>query len=362
MRSRLWPVLTGWLFSVGALAGPIDCSTLSYGAGIDSATQCLSLDTAGSSFNGLMRDAGSQVGMILLHGRNTAFEGQAPVHHPNAVVVQQLRGHLAGLGYSTLSIETPDIPLSANLNGNSTADFFEYDAHNASLTAEMFARINAAIDELAAHSVQRVVLAGFSMGSRYATAATAAASLGLLGNSLDVVGLIGVGMDATPGTAMPTPAMPTSAADINGYNIGSNLPHVAVPVLDIYGSLDAGVADFAMARALGYGGDPTDYTQAELACPDFVNQAYYWRQQGVYRTYTENRCHQLRNGFLFDGTNYIPDVLLVNGPDRPLESTVTAWLAANNGFAATVPLPASGLLLLLGLTVWRLQAAGRRQA
>lgn len=362
MRPRhLAFLMLAWLASAAAQAADPDCASLTYGAGIDDATDCTVLNAGGTAFNGLLRNEGSEVGVILMHGRNTAFDGQPMVHHPNAVVVQQLRTHLAGLGYSTLSIETPNIPLSANLNGNGTADFFEYDANNADLTAQVFARINAAIDELAAQSVQRVVLAGFSMGSRYATAATAAANLGLLGNSLDVVGLIGVGMYANLASSTPTAATPTSLADINGYDTLNNLAFVSVPVLDIYGNLDGQAAATAADRLLAYGGAPGDYTQVELTCPDFNSQPYFWRRSGVYLPYTENRCHQLRNGFLYDGLSgtYTFDVALVNGPDRPLESTTTAWMVANDGFA--VPAPVASSLLLLGVGALGLAGRARRR-
>lgn len=344
-----------------AHAATINCSSLSYGGTVDSATSCISLNTAASGFNGLLRDEGSEVGVVLMHGRNTAFDSDPMVHYPNAVVVRQLRTHLSGLGYSTLSIETPSLPSGADFNGNGTADFDEYAANEDALTAEMFARINAAINELASRSVDRIILAGFSMGSRYATAATAAAGLGLLGNGTDIVGLIGVGMVGSLAGSAPTTASPTSVADINGYDTLNNLLFVDVPVLDIYGDRDSAAANPAGTRAANFGGPPSAYTQVELTCPDFTSQPYYFARNGapgLRNRYNENRCHQLRNGYTYDAVSgsFSLDVTLVGNPSRPFEQAVTGWLAANNGFAAasaSVPAPGSLALLAIGLLAWR---------
>lgn len=354
--------LAGSAFTPAASAADPDCGLLSYGSGIDASTDCVVLSTAASSFNGLLRDEGSEVGVILMHGRNTAFDGSPMVHHPNAVVVKQLRTQLSGLGYSTLSIETPDLPLAADRNGNNRADFFEYAANEDALTADVFGRINAAIDELAARSVNRIVLAGFSMGSRYATAATAAAQLGLLGNSRDIVGLIGAGMVSSLAGSTPTTGAPASVADINGYDTLGNLRFVDLPVLDVYGDLDSNAATTAAARRAAYAGTLAGYTQLSLTCPDFTRQPYYFKRNGAVtlaNTYTENRCHQLRNGYTYDagaGT-FSFDAGLVGNPDRPLELGVTNWMAVNNGFAATttatVPAPSGAMLLVAGLLGWR---------
>ncbi len=359
IRTGLGLTLAGFLVSHVASAADPDCALLSYGAGVDGDTNCVSLSTAASSFNGLLRDQGSEVGVILLHGRNTAFDGRPMVHHPNAVVVKQLRTQLSGLGYSTLSIETPSLPAAADRNGNGRADFFEYAANEDTMTAEVFSRINVAIEALAARSVKRVLLAGFSMGSRYATAATAAAQLGLLGNSRDVVGLIGAGMVSSLAGSAPTVAAPTTITDLNGYDTLGNLALVTVPVLDIYGNRDSAVATTAAARRTAYAGTLANYTQLSLACPDFAGQPYYFKRNGAValsNVYTENRCHQLRNGYTYDSATdtFALDVAMVGNPARPLEVAVTEWLAANRSFASgTVPTPGAGLLMVVGILAWR---------
>lgn len=344
--------------SSGSATTVISCAGLPYlGEPIDAATTCLSFTSGGDAFNGLLRTGSRNIGVVLLHGRNVFLEGSPWRNNPNGPVVSELRTHLNDLGFTTLSIETPNVAPVDDANSNDRADFGEYEANEPAFTAQTFARINASISELGGLGIKEIILAGFSMGSRYATAATAAADQGVLGNSLDIVGLIGVGMASGIGISDPT----TGPNDIHGYGSLTNLPLItSIPTLDIFGDQDPGVAgSFAADRLAAYGGNPNDYTQASITCPDFQNTTYYFRRDGAITTanlYTGNRCHQLLDGYL-QGTNpdtFLLDVDVSGSANSPFETVVTAWVSEQ--FA--VPEPGSLVLFITGFLIINVSTFG----
>lgn len=309
-------------------ATPIDCSTLNYANAPSSSDTCLSLGSA-DSYNALFRQGTSNIGVLFLHGR-----GQ----NPNGDVVRQLRNSLNTDGYTTLAIENPVPP-----NGNTS--FNNYALNEDLIDNQLFARVEIALSELRSRNVDRVVLAGFSLGSRFATASAAAWEQNLLNTSgLDLIGLLGVGL-YTSG--------PVSTLDnINILNTVSNLSFItSIPVLDIYGDNDIPARDTAVARSSAYRGN--NYTQVALTCPE--NNGQYSAQVGSsFKPYygngsgDVNRCHQLRNGFLYDAlsNSFVQDVVLRGSPDAPLESTARNWFSSN---FVSVPEPETLLLIIIGL-------------
>ena len=185
----------------------------------------------GGSFPGILREgAGSPaVGVILLHGR-----GQ----NPDGNVVGPLRLSLNDLGYTTLSIALP-IPADSNSNGVLT-DFEDYVADVTGpniVFPELYARVRAAESELQGHGVDRAVLIGFSLGSRMGAAFMARGAPG----ALPLLGYAGIGLYAN---------------SIDPLNGAATLDEIAVPVLDLYGSLDLTAVAGAGARAAAYASGP----------------------------------------------------------------------------------------------------------
>jgi uncharacterized membrane protein YgcG len=196
-------------------------------------------------------------------------------------VVDELRNSLYRAGYTTLSIENPAAdPVTDN------RDFASYS--NDALTSnyafpEAYARVQAAINYLQGLGVQRVVLVGFSMGSRLATAAVAR----ITSPSLPIIGLIGIGMYNTSG--------------IDPLDHDFTLDEVSVPVLDIYGDADTNAVSDHSGRVTAYAsGRGTAYTQVVLDCAAGL---------------TTNDCHKL--------------IGLKGSDGDPLESHVTNWITCN---------------------------------
>ncbi|WP_198264234.1 PEP-CTERM sorting domain-containing protein [sulfur-oxidizing endosymbiont of Gigantopelta aegis] len=340
-------MLSSFLMTANA-AVVVPCSGLNYANNKPTeadGTSCLEMNSSGDAYSALLREGNgaSDLAVLFLHGRNKKLAGQAMKNHPNGDVVRQLRTYLnTSLGLTTLSIETPNI--SNDLNSNNRADFFEYDAAEAIVFDQMQARFNTALDGLKTQGIKRVVVMGFSMGSRYATALTAAADQGVLGNGLDLVGLIGTGMYINSANST------TGPNDIRGFDTLGNLALIdSIPVLDVFGDLDAPAANSATARKTAYAGATGLYSQVSLACPDYVNNAYY--TGGGSKTYTKGNCHQLRDAQDANG-NTLVDVR--GTANSPLTTTVISWFN-NTDFDAvksnviSVPEPSTLVLLLLGV-------------
>ena len=95
----------------GVTAAPsvVPCASVPLAQPADAETVCLSFESPGGPFNGLLRSgaAGNGTGVIFLHGRGNT---------PNSKVVRQLRGSLANAGFTTLSIDNP-VPLDTTQPG-----------------------------------------------------------------------------------------------------------------------------------------------------------------------------------------------------------------------------------------------------
>ncbi len=253
--------------------------------------------SSGSGFNGLLLQgsASPKVGVIMFHGRGGT---------PNSAVVRQMRQSLNNSGYTTLSIENP-VPVDANGNGIST-DFSDYVADISTGGAnyvfpEAYARLNASIRLLQTQGVEQVVIAGFSLGSRLASAFVAN---GQATDTAPVVGLIGIGMYGT------------SIASLNPI---FSLADITVPVLDLFGDNDTNAVNTAAAKKAAYGGAVSDYTQVVLDCP---------------ATLTVKDCHKLRGG-------------LKGADDKPFEIAINNWI--KNVAPLSVPEASSFYLLAFGL-------------
>lgn len=248
-----------------------------------------------ASFNGLLLEAAVKpnVGVVLLHGRNGNADG---------AVVSELRNSINTLGYTTLSIDEP-VPAA----GTGFSDYVD-DVNGANTVfPELYARVRTAINELGGRGVDEVVLLGFSLGGRMASAYVARGQV----DELPVIGMIGIGMYGT---------------SIDPLNTALTLDEIAVPVLDIFGDNDANAVNTAAARLSAYNsGSGTNYTQTMVECVD-------------------------------PSLNCVPHNFFgYRGEGNPvLEAEVNNWLSLNAPLSA-VPVPAavwffgSGLIGLLGL-------------
>lgn len=191
----------------------------------------------GGAFAGILREGSGSpsVGVILLHGR-----GQ----NPDGNVVGPLRLSLNALGYTTLSIA---LPVPADSNGNAVpTDFEDYVADVQGVNyafPELYARVHAAEAELQSHGINRAVLIGFSLGSRMGSAFMARGGAGVL----PILGYAGVGLYAN---------------SIDPLDGGRTLDEIAVPVLDLYGSLDLPAVGGAAEKFAAYASGPgSSFTQ-----------------------------------------------------------------------------------------------------
>lgn len=277
------------------------------GVSVSATAVPITLTTSTGDFGGLLLEGADSpnVGIVFMHGRGG---------NPNSAVVRQLRYSLNNAGYTTLSIENP-IPLDANGSGVAT-DFSDYVADVTSgrntVFPEMHGRVQASLDHFSSLGVDQVVIAGFSLGSRFATEFVAR---GQQPGGMTVAGLLGVGMYGT---------------SIDPYNIAFTIDELNVPVLDIFGHVDMNAVNTADARRLAYGGNAADYTQVVLTCPEDI---------------VGNNCHKLSGGL--KGTD-----------DSPLETTVRNWM--QTVAPLSVPEPATWMLMMLGLMGIGLQ--GRKRA
>jgi len=268
------------LLAVGLLAcGGSDTKTALV-TDIDMPVSLSSLSENGNSstFNSLLRSTEplqSTRGVILLHGRGG---------NPDAAVVRQLRNDLAERGYTTLSVQEP-VPVGFAEGSGSKPPFQNYidDINGSNLVfPELYARVRSALNYLQQRGVQQVVLIGFSMGSRMATAHLANGVI----DEIPIIGLVGVGMYAN---------------NIAPLNIALTIGQVNVPVLDIYGSLDTNAVTTALSRKTAYEGSGIGpaMTQLILTCSPGL---------------TTNDCHKL--------------VGLKGTSTSPLEEAVANWIAA----------------------------------
>jgi len=296
----------------------------------------ITLNDGTFDFSAELRTGSSDLGVIFFHGR-----GQ----HPNGDVVRHLGTSLNDRGHTTLSLSNP-VPASGLTDFQSYANGEDY------IDDLVFARLGVALNNFSSQGINRVVLSGFSLGSRFATASAAAIDQGMIdlsGYGMELVGLVGVGMySSLAGSA------PTTANDLNVLDTIGNLALInSINVLDIYGSNDTQAVVNAGLRRTSFAGKPDFYEQKIIDCPP-NDGTYYARSNGVYVPYYKNgnvnRCHQLRSAYTFDGTNYTldPNYSLRNSANAPLESIVGDFFTRHFE-TVTVSEPASILLLFLGL-------------
>ncbi|MDH5228819.1 MAG: alpha/beta hydrolase family protein [Gammaproteobacteria bacterium] len=243
-------------------------------------------ESGSGEFNALEKlqtNSDNGVGVVLIHGRGG---------NPDAAVVRQLRHDLYDRGYSTVSIQAP-VP-SSFVEGDSANqppfDEYENDVNGNNLVfPETYARIRTAINRLAQHNVNKIVLIGFSMGSRMVVAHVALGQV----DELEIIGLIGVGMRGD------------GAGVLGSTSVMDEVGALAIPVLDLYGDKDFNAVNTYNDRYQAYiagGGDSNDYTQSILNCPELS------------ANYTQNDCHKLRGG-------------LKGTASAPLETDVSNWIS-----------------------------------
>lgn len=233
-----------------------------------------------NSFTGLLLEGSGNpdVGVVLMHGRES---------HPDGPVVHQLRYALNSAGYTTLSIDNPQAGVDSPPNGN-FRDFSDYVADVGSATPyafpEAYARVRTAINHLQSLGVEKIVVVGFSMGSRFMAAHVALGQV----DELEIAGFVGIGMYASgPGV----------------LNHSNTLASVTVPVLDMYGDGDTSAESTAPDRLAAYHGDAQDYTVVVLDCAAGLSA---------------DQCHQL-NGLKSN-----------NGEScQPLEQSVLSWITTS---------------------------------
>ncbi len=239
-----------------------------------------------SAFSGeLLETSCAKTGVVLYHGRGLS---------PTGPVVEEIRTSLNRAGYTTLSIDNP-VPLNGLTDFTSYVNDIGIDNY---VFPEAYARMRTAINYLQSLGVEQVVVAGFSLGSRLASAHVARGQ----DDELPILGLVGVGMYAN---------------SIEPLNVSTTLDEVSVPVLDLYGDADTNAAITASARLAAYNsGAGQDYTQNVIVCISGLN------------------CHQLE-GLKGDGS-------------MPLEVNVNAWMQAVapatlvSGCTPTISTPSGG--------------------
>lgn len=310
----------------------------------------ITLDANGTSFGAELLTGSSNVGVIFYHGR---------AQSPTGDVVRQLQNNLNSEGYTTLSLSNP-VPTTGTA-------FSSYESEEASINNQVFARLDAALVEMANQGVQHVVLSGFSLGSRFMTTAAAAWQTGIYNPTvnIDLLGLVGAGMHSNFYTSTPTASNPTSLSDFNVLDTMSNLGFInSLPVFDIYGDQDVQSTALAGARRSAFGGNPGQYVQAQLACPP--NNGTYFAKVGTntfepYYLHGDKRCHQLRDGWILDANgNYVDTFHIRTNANAPLQTNVDAFFANYIVPQVSAPEPGTLLLMLIGLPM--LLASTKRKA
>ena len=219
-----------------------------------------------STFSGELLDSScSDTGVVMFHGRGST---------PTGPVVNELSNSLNRAGYRTLSIENP-VPLNQQVDFNSYVNDANTDNY---VFPEAYARMRTAIHYLESLGAKKIVVAGFSLGSRLSTAHVARGQR----NELPIIGLIGVGMYAN---------------SIDPLNTSFTLDEVSVPVLDVYGDADTNAVNTALSRQAAYNiGSGSSHTQTVIPCINGTN------------------CHQLEGN---------------KGDDsQKLEIVVNSWMQA----------------------------------
>lgn len=306
----------------------------------------ITLNTGVDTFNGMLLEGGNNpnVGVIFFHGRKSDRDGD---------VVRHLRKSLNTDGYTTFSIDNP-VPVGGISTDN-------YRANESTIENRVYSYFNAAVDWLVASNsnIDTIILGGWSLGSRFALATAAASEQGLISINPNVTlgGLLLLSTRTTIGDTDPT-----TAGNINIFDTANNLGLISsLPVLDLYGDLDSKSTSSAEDRLNGYFGNPLNYTQLALGCPDFNSGGFFARNNGAAVAYTEDNCHQLRNAYSTesDAENKInPSVVLRGDANAPLESAVSSW-AANNVPITTVPIPSA--VWLFGTGLFSLISLARRK-
>ncbi|MCK4710229.1 MAG: hypothetical protein KAU21_16550, partial [Gammaproteobacteria bacterium] len=203
-----------------------------------SASALIFLDSSGENGNGnfdvedLYGGNSPTVGVVLMHGRCSE-----PADGP---VVNELRTSLHTAGYTTISIKNP--------LANGSCNFNDYEANIATVMPEVYARVRTAINYLQANGVTDIVLAGFSLGSRFTAAHVARGQI----DELPIQAYIGIGMYANHSDPL---------------NHSYTLDEFTIPALDIYGDHDTNAVTTAASRISSYNsGIGPSYTQIVFDC------------------------------------------------------------------------------------------------
>lgn len=301
----------------------------------------ITLNADGTDFSAELLTGTSNVGVIFYHGR---------AQSPTGDVVNQLRNNLNSEGYTTLSLSDP-VPASGTL-------FSDYDSEESSINPQVFARLDAALTKMANEGVQHVVLSGFSMGSRFMTAAAAAWQTGIYtpSTNIDLLGLVGAGMYSDFNLSSPTASNPTSLSDFNVLDTHSNLAFIhSIPVLDLFGSNDTQAVANAGIRRAAYGGAPGMYVQTQLECPPNDGKYYAKTSTGYIPYYGTdgsniNNCHKLRDGWTLDSNgNYVDSFHVRTNANAPLQTAVDGFFSQYIVPQVSAPEPGGLYLLLIGL-------------
>ena len=164
-------------------------------------------------------------------------------------MVTEISDSLNRAGYITLSIANP-LPLNQQTDFNSYIN--DVNSNNY-VIPDAYARMRTAINHLESQGVEQIVVAGFSLGSRLATAHVARGQI----DELPVIGLVSIGMYGT---------------SIELLDISTTIDEVNAPVLDVYGDTDTNAVTTAVVRQNTYNaGTGTNYTQSSLVCISGLN-------------------------------------------------------------------------------------------
>ena len=305
----------------------------------------VTMDANGTAFQGNLRagDPTNNVGILFFHGRGGNMNGN---------FVKHVGKTMATTGYTNFSLANPEPS-----TGTSWASYVNEEDL---VGAQVIARLDAALTEMANQGIEHVVFAGISLGARLMTAAVAAWDQGLFSptSNINLVGLIGASMYPETGASIiaRTPGSPASISDINFYDVEKNLALInTVPVLDIYGNNDPRAVNFAPARRAAYRGNPSEYIQAEITCPADDGMYYAWLGGSKFVPYYDRtpgadpyqRCHQLRDGYKKDSNgNFYKALVLRETLTAPVETSILAFMD-NHILPQTHSVPEASSLLLL---------------
>jgi hypothetical protein len=262
-----------------------------------------------SAFDARLRTGTSfgNIGVIMMHGRYDYDAAMAADAYINAGVVSPLQYSLNQAGFTTMSIQSPMFVDVADA-ANGYTQFSYYRNHESLLDQEVFNRVTASANYLYDnYGITQFVLAGHSLGSRYATASAAAWQNSMLdpylhSSSMELLGLVAAGMVTNGATSASVPGTPSSLvganlADINVLDTLGNLSHVnGLQVLDLQTSGDLTALSDALTRSNIGSAVASSYTQYTMDSPLGFP---YLNASGA--TYSENDAHNFRNGYLLPG-------------------------------------------------------------